>query len=291
MDRRADVLSCDKNLETLCRASRGPSRGIVVAGLAAVMLAACGGDAPESAPAPPRVAELSGDDQGVAADIEAVVDTAGAEVAEPIQPSSRVTFRCGDLLVEASFSANHVVLENGEGQRLLPQVVAASGARYADDEGHEFWNRGETALWTQAPMSSGRSSDALDCAVSEGERSPWAEGRERGLALRAVGQEPGWLLEVHGQGGDSLGRAVLLEQSGAMAVYEGVAWADDGGALSLDDGRYSLRFASADTVCVDSMSGERIERAVTLMTPAGELSGCARDYRDEGTPTERSGGQ
>ena len=38
-----------------------------------------------------------------------------------------------------------LMLSGPFGERALPAQAAASGARYADDKGTEFWNKGEEA--------------------------------------------------------------------------------------------------------------------------------------------------
>lgn len=269
------------------------------------LLTGCGGDAPESGetarskdagqaqalgPAAPSSSETE-------TPVDPAVEGRGVEPS-PVVPDDvadqtiRQTFRCGDVLVEATFGDEAVVLENGEGQRRLPQVPAASGARYADALGRAFWARGDTARWTPGPASSLSAAPAdeggtLDCVVSPDERSPWAEGRERGLALRAIGQEPGWLLEVQMHGNDDgSGRALLVEQDGGMQVFDDVAWAPDGTLLRFDEGRYVARLGVPGAVCTDGMSGERMALSVVLVAPDGERSGCGRDYRHERLTTD-----
>lgn len=66
-----------------------------------------------------------------------------------------VAYRCGDLSISANFHTHGgVELGLGETRLSLPQAVAASGARYADDLGNEFWTQGTTARFTQAGQPS-----------------------------------------------------------------------------------------------------------------------------------------
>jgi membrane-bound inhibitor of C-type lysozyme len=58
-------------------------------------------------------------------------------------------FQCGDLKVTATFDGVGAVDLGYEGGPLtLPQVESASGARYADNQGNEFWNKGDEATFT-----------------------------------------------------------------------------------------------------------------------------------------------
>ena len=99
-------------------------------------------------------------------------------------------WQCGDLRVGATFDnvAQRVTLSYSGRSRTLPLAVAASGARYADDIGNEFWTKGDSGTLT------------LDGEKHECTRtnlaSPWDDARSRGIAFRAVGNEPGWLVEV-----------------------------------------------------------------------------------------------
>lgn len=60
------------------------------------------------------------------------------------------TYLCGDLAVTAEFHGASVVVLTFSGRRLsLPHVPSGSGARYADDQGNEFWSK-DGAMFTVA---------------------------------------------------------------------------------------------------------------------------------------------
>lgn len=79
-------------------------------------------------------------------------------------------WRCGDRPVAARFDngAGTVTLTHDRGELVLPQARSASGARYADANGNEFWNKGNEATLTlsgqEALACQERSADA---AVTE----------------------------------------------------------------------------------------------------------------------------
>ena len=52
---------------------------------------------------------------------------------------------CGDVAVSTEMRGEMLTLSGPFGERSLSPQPAASGARYADDKGNEFWNRGEEA--------------------------------------------------------------------------------------------------------------------------------------------------
>jgi uncharacterized membrane protein/membrane-bound inhibitor of C-type lysozyme len=177
-------------------------------------------------------------------------------------------FRCGDALtfaVEFASDTAHVRLP--ESDLTLPQQVAASGARYGAD-GYELHVQGGEAIFT-TPDATYR-----DCA-RQVEASVWDEARQRGITFRAVGQEPGWMLEVHNED-----RIELLINYG-----EDVFEADD---VAREDRRngYILRAVSTrgdiivhvdEESCIDVMSGERFEARVTVVVGREELKGCGRE--------------
>lgn len=73
----------------------------------------------------------------------------------PPDPSATLIdagFDCGGLAVSATFDnvAETATLAWHEGQLVLPQAISASGARYADTDGNEFWNKGNEATLTLA---------------------------------------------------------------------------------------------------------------------------------------------
>ncbi|HQU07675.1 MAG: hypothetical protein B7X04_01890 [Parcubacteria group bacterium 21-54-25] len=72
------------------------------------------------------------------------------QLGEPI--SNDVTFSCdGGKTIRAIFRNNEVQLLLSDGRNLLvPQAIAASGARYAtQNDAFVFWNKGNTAFITE----------------------------------------------------------------------------------------------------------------------------------------------
>lgn len=176
-------------------------------------------------------------------------------------------FRCGDLLVGAVFdnAAGNVTLSISGRRIVLPQAVSASGARYADDDGNEFWNKGDEATLALAGASH-------DCATTD-QVSPWDAARDRGVAFRGIGTEPFWSLEV--DGGEAPAMRLDLDMgerrllvAGATALGDGAGWsgtADDGSAVT-------LRVAEGD--CSDGMSDQTFPASVDLQVAGQAYRGC-----------------
>lgn len=120
--------------------------------------------------------------------------------------------------------------------------------------------------------------DSLDTYV-EGSRRVWDAARNRGVTFRAVGQEPGWLLEIErdermtlltGYGADTVVVAVqerVVDAAAQATVYRA--------ATPENDVVVTIR----DEPCVDSMSGERFSRTVNVVLNGTALSGCGRSLQ------------
>lgn len=177
-------------------------------------------------------------------------------------------WQCGEARVDAAFAAaptNTVTLTLGSGNLVLPQAQSASGARYADTRGNEFWNKGREATLTLAGKP------AVNCRQTD-TASPWDAARSRGVAFRAVGNEPGWLVEISESGGTTLHAELDYGQRGVDATVSG------------GDGQWSGKTAEGVDValsvsrseCQDPMSGQAFPASAQLRVGEQTYSGCGR---------------
>jgi membrane-bound inhibitor of C-type lysozyme len=75
--------------------------------------------------------------------------------------SDKREYQCGEISVSADFHGTGPVRLRFNGTELtLPQVESGSGARYADELGNEFWNKGDEAMFTIAGQQMRRCSPA-----------------------------------------------------------------------------------------------------------------------------------
>jgi putative lipoprotein len=130
--------------------------------------------------------------------------TANAQVEIPMVMASRsapgatadatqaiaTNWQCGDLRVGATFDnvAKRVTLSHSGRSTSLPLAMSGSGARYADEKGNEFWTKGASGTLTLDGQKH-------ECTQTQA-ASPWDAAKARDVAFRAVGNEPGWLVEV-----------------------------------------------------------------------------------------------
>jgi len=148
----------------------------------------------------------------------------------------------------------------------LPQVIAASGVRY-EAENVLFWTKGlEARLEVDGTVHDGCVGVPVD--------NPWDEARLLGSTFRAVGQEPGWVLDVFQGGLRYLGDygATLLVFPALAPFPTDLTAAEYQAAVNST----SLKLTIREAQCTDTMSGEQFTHEVTLTIDGRELRGCGR---------------
>lgn len=174
-------------------------------------------------------------------------------------------WECGDLGVMSRHpaGASSVRLDANGRTWTLPLARSASGARYADGAGAEFWTKAAAATLTL------EGEPPREC-VQARQPSPWNTALLRGVAFRAVGNEPGWYVEVD-RGASPALRATLDYGERTLALARitprngGFEGASGGDAVVLDIER---------TACADGMSGQRFEATATLRVGSRTYEGC-----------------
>ena len=192
--------------------------------------------------------------------------------AEPPAPAAAVPdetppiaarFACDEVAVAATFYADRAELQLPGRTLTLPQVAAASGARYSDNL-NTFWNKGNEATFELE----GRTQSCREV------RDPWLEATGRGIDFRAVGQEPGWYLEIDN------GRSMHLvydyaERTATTPLPAPVVNGDETSYTAVTDA-HRLAVVIEPRPCSDTMSGQRFPRTVTVTIDGKTLRGCGR---------------
>lgn len=219
---------------------------IATACLALALLAACRpAPAPDTAPAP---------------------GPAGRPAPAPADVVS-VRFRCGDLLAAARFdnARSELVLTIATRRIVLPQALSASGARYSDAAGNEFWNKGDEATLVL-------DGQRLACMATD-EVSPWDEARGRGAVFRGLGTEPFWSLEVGG--GDAPDIQLALEMGERPLTVAGATRLPDRSGFrgtANDGSEVELRISRVE--CSDGMSDLGYPATIELDVATETFRGC-----------------
>ena len=205
--------------------------------------------------------------------LAAVAGCGRAGAPDPALPAGgTAVYTCTD---EVRFSArvrgDSVTLAFPEGAVTLPQVRAASGAKYSAGD-TTFWSRGSTAILEAGGR---RYTDCGGRAVG----TPWEEALHLGVDFRAVGQEPGWTLDL------DEGRWLrFLGDYGGTRVYSAAPRAEPDSApgsmtLLARDGGRELRVEIREEPCRDAMSGESYRHSVRVRLDDRTLEGCGRMLR------------
>jgi putative lipoprotein len=109
-----------------------------------------------------------------------------------------------------------------------------------------------------------------------GAPDPWADARARGIDFRAVGQEPGWYIEI-----DHESQLRLLYD---YAEHEAVAAAplplvtDNQTTYAAATRDHTVSVVSETRICRDAMSGAEYPATVTVRIDGRELHGCGRHF-------------
>ncbi|MEM0955892.1 MAG: MliC family protein [Pseudomonadota bacterium] len=188
----------------------------------------------------------------------------GASFPAATSVGKTLVYECEDTDIVVRTGAGEVVVHTSDDFRVLPQVKTASGARYEDDS-MMYWSKGTEAMFQVGDRR------YAGCILNPA-RAPWEEARRRGVSFRALGQEPGWVLEIQP------GRHMLMD-----ADYGGLRVLVPAPESELTEGgeRYestteshSLQVDIVLDTCADSMSGAVYTNRVTVNLDGRIFKGC-----------------
>ena len=175
-----------------------------------------------------------------------------------------VTFRA---LVRPDSLVLRVPASFGGGTRHLASARAASGAKYEGDAAM-VWSKGSSATVN----IDGRRLET--CTIA-----PQVERQDEhppGLQFRAVGQEPGWIVEVTD---DSLRFAWAYGQREVTTSRFSTDADDERILYGADTDRGPLRVVVRPQYCTDPMSGRLFSHTVTVTLAGDSHTGCGHPVR------------
>ncbi|MEZ0470287.1 MliC family protein [Luteimonas salinilitoris] len=192
----------------------------------------------------------------------------GEAIAPPSDAPASRSFRCDEILVASRIDTDGGPLALSlSGRRLvLAPEESASGTAYADEQGNRFRFDGDTATLTLH-------GDPPRTCMPTTQVSPWDAAAARGVRFRAIGQEPGWLLEVGG--GDRPTLTAQLDYGERFIEVENAEpRADDDGFEGTATDGTVVRLDIEREACADPMSGEPFEASVRLQVGKRTYAGC-----------------
>lgn len=167
------------------------------------------------------------------------------------------------------FSGDTARIEWDGGRAKLPQAISASGARYTDGE-ITFWDKGGVAR-IETPADT-----FIDCPSTRA-ANPVEVSRLLGYEFRAVGQEPGWQVQI------APGRPMhILADYGEIEFYTDAPAIERSNDNTIYRGEHEGRTVTVtvrDEPCEDVMSGEPFPATVTLQLDERRLQGCGGSVR------------
>jgi putative lipoprotein len=188
----------------------------------------------------------------------------GDGVMEAQATGRTLVYECGEFEFVVRTGPGEVALYLPDDYRVLGQVRSASGARYEDGDA-VFWSKDE-----EASLDLGRRK-YRGCALNRG-RGPWEDARRRGVDFRAVGQEPGWVLEIRRDDtmlmeADYGSRRVLLATPEPKSLENGENYEVAGESHEM---KVEIRFEH----CADIMSGQAFSSSVSVELDGRRYEGC-----------------
>ena len=150
----------------------------------------------------------------------------------------------------------------------LPHVPSGSGAKYSEDQ-ITYWSKGDEAL-----LEIGDEKHTV-CKNNRA-RAIWEDAKLRGVDFRAIGNEPGWNLEIIksekivfiGDYGQERYEFITTEPSidpqARTTVYD------------VQNDKHELSVIIVGRRCLDTMSGEAFETTVTVILDGKKYRGCGK---------------
>lgn len=150
----------------------------------------------------------------------------------------------------------------------LPKAPSASGMKYSDGE-NTFWIKGNEAMFSTSKRTH------EDCLNNQ-RKAIWEHAKLNGVDFRAVGNEPGWVLEIsnktdiqlitnYGQSHHNFASTeVTSATQGLTTIFEG------------KNKRDQIEITITGTRCGDSMSNEMFPVTVDIQLNENVYRGCGR---------------
>lgn len=207
-------------------------------------------------------------------------DTAEAEKSGDASSSMTVPGSAGQTFVyECDDGSSFTARVEGEkawlflasGSTSLPHVPAASGAKFSDGT-VTYWSKGESAMFERPDHQ------RTECTNNR-RKAIWEDARLRGADFRAVGNEPGWNLEISRENGIEFVNNYGSERYTFPMVEPVSDQASRTTIYQTKEGSHELEIVLEGKACADTMSGEQLETSVTIRFDGTSLNGCGRSLQ------------
>jgi len=184
-----------------------------------------------------------------------------------INTSDVYAYTCGDSLqfsVHVTKDSTWLFLPDTTLKAL--RVKAGSGAKY-EGARYIYWSKGNQAI-LQRPTGS-----FLTCKTVPKEKA-WAAAKIRGVDFRALGQEPGWILEITKD--KKLRYVGNYGKDTVVTATPKPVTTDSEIMYQARTDAHKLKVEITDKPCTDSMSGFRFPKSVAVTLDGKTYHGCGR---------------
>lgn len=163
----------------------------------------------------------------------------------------------------------------------LLQQRAASGARYANDEGTSFWNKGDKARVT-TPEKTWQNCNLLTKGAAGKLKQPeliaGTDSSPNALVLRATGHNPSWVFEAKQNG-----ELVLLQNFGTQRIKFTASEVVTQDLIrthhqAKDSEGKLLKYKVENILCIEINSGEPFPHRVELQYLDKKYQGCGQSF-------------
>ena len=150
----------------------------------------------------------------------------------------------------------------------LPQIPAASGSKFSDGSA-TFWNKGKTAIFENTAQIYKNCTNNRAQAI-------WEHAKLNGVDYRAVGNEPGWSLEItHNQ------TTVFISHYGqdryefetSKPLIDTAAHTSE---YQLKNNAHTLSITLSAKPCADTMSDRSFSSTVSIRLDNKKFIGCGK---------------
>lgn len=130
---------------------------------------------------------------------------------------------------------------------------------------------GQQAKQEEAPPAQAASTTTIDPA----QRPTWENARAAGVDFRAVGQEPGWLLDIYRQDHIVL-QYDYGEHTAQFSLPQPSAPQEGATRYDASSGEHTLAVTIRRFPCQDAMSGQAYPSTVEVVIDGRTLRGCGK---------------
>ena len=181
--------------------------------------------------------------------------------------SQTQVYKCDNYKFSTNINSDEVTLYLPSRTVVLDKVRAASGAKYQNSD-IMFWTKGDRALLE----IKGKTYNCQRNTLLE----PRITGGKRPVDFRAIGNEPGWLVEI--VDGHSIRILTDYGNNKVATSAPSPQLTEKAKIYEAETEAHKIRIVIVQQPCTDTMSGEQFESQVTIDLDGETFTGCGQSF-------------